>query len=45
MGHALADAFPIARRTFAEADETIGESLSRLCWEGPDDVLMLTENT
>jgi [acyl-carrier-protein] S-malonyltransferase len=45
MGRALADAFPIARQTFAEADEALGESLSRLIWEGPEDRLMLTENT
>src|SRR5438552_5559612 len=45
MGRALADAFPIARDTFAEADRALGEPLSRLCWEGPDEALMLTENT
>lgn len=45
MGRALAQAFPIARQTFAEADEALGQSLSRLCWEGPEDALMLTENT
>jgi [acyl-carrier-protein] S-malonyltransferase len=45
MGRALADAFSIARQTFAEADEALGEPLSRLIWEGPEDRLMLTENT
>jgi [acyl-carrier-protein] S-malonyltransferase len=45
MGRALADAFPIARETFAEADEALGHPLSRLCWEGPDEVLTLTEHT
>jgi [acyl-carrier-protein] S-malonyltransferase len=45
MGRALADAYPAARRTFAEADEALGESLSKLCWEGPQDALTLTENT
>lgn len=45
MGRALADAFPAARRTFDEADAALGESLSRLIWEGPEDALMLTENT
>ena len=44
MGRALADAFPAARHAFAEADEALGESLSRLIWEGPEDALMLTEN-
>jgi [acyl-carrier-protein] S-malonyltransferase len=45
MGRALAAAFPICRETFEEADEALGESLSTLCFEGPDDRLMLTENT
>ena len=45
MGRALADAFPAARQTFAEADEALGEPLSRLIWEGPEDALTLTENT
>ena len=45
MGKALADAFPVCRDTFAEADEALGESLSRLCFEGPEDRLLLTENT
>jgi [acyl-carrier-protein] S-malonyltransferase len=45
MGRALADRFPAARDTFAEADEALGMPLSRLCWEGPEDQLMLTENT
>ncbi len=45
MGRALADAFPAARETFAEADAALGEPLSRLIWDGPADALMLTENT
>jgi [acyl-carrier-protein] S-malonyltransferase len=45
MGRALADAFPVARQTFAEADEALGEPLSRLIWDGPEDALMLTEHT
>lgn len=45
MGKALADAFPICRQTFEEADEALGEPLSRLCFEGPEDLLTLTENT
>lgn len=44
MGKALADAFPMCRDTFAEADEALGMPLSRLCFEGPDDQLTLTEN-
>ena len=45
MGKALADAFPVCRDTFAEADEALGEPLSRLIFDGPEDRLMLTENT
>jgi [acyl-carrier-protein] S-malonyltransferase len=45
MGRSLADAFPICRETFAEADAALGEPLSALCFEGPADRLMLTENT
>lgn len=44
MGRALAEAFQVAGDTFTEADEVLGDSLSRLCWEGPEDRLMLTEN-
>jgi len=45
MGKALCDLCPEARATFEEADATLGESLSRLCFEGPADRLSLTENT
>jgi len=45
MGKALADAFPICRDTFAEADAALGDDLSRIIFEGPDAALMLTENT
>jgi [acyl-carrier-protein] S-malonyltransferase len=45
MGRTLADAFPTCRDTFEEADEVLGEPLSRLCFEGPEDQLTLTENT
>ena len=45
MGKALADAFDVCRDTFAEADDALGEPLSRLIFEGPEDALRLTENT
>ena len=45
MGKALAEAFPICGDTFAEADAALGVSLSRVCFEGPEDQLALTENT
>jgi [acyl-carrier-protein] S-malonyltransferase len=44
MGKALAEAFPVCRETFAEADQALGESLSRLIFEGPEEALTLTEN-
>lgn len=45
MGKDLADKFPVARRTFEEADEALGKKLSQLCFNGPEDQLRLTENT
>ena len=45
MGQSLAAAFPLCRETFDEADSALGEKLSTLCFEGPDERLMLTENT
>ena len=45
MGQAFAAAEPIVRDTFAEADAALGVPLSRLCFEGPESELTLTENT
>jgi [acyl-carrier-protein] S-malonyltransferase len=45
MGKALSEAFPECRQVFDEADAALGESLSGLCFEGPEDRLALTENT
>jgi [acyl-carrier-protein] S-malonyltransferase len=45
MGRALADAYPVCRQAFEEADAALGESLSRVIFEGPEDRLTLTENT
>ncbi|HSJ31951.1 MAG TPA: ACP S-malonyltransferase [Longimicrobiales bacterium] len=42
MGRDLADAYPEARRTFEEADETLGFALSKLAWEGPEEELTAT---
>ncbi len=44
MGRALAQAFPVARETFQEADDLLDMALSRLLWEGPDEALVLTRN-
>jgi len=45
MGRVWADQFEAARRTFEESDDVLGFSLSRLCWEGPEEELNLTVNT
>jgi [acyl-carrier-protein] S-malonyltransferase len=45
MGKALADAFDVCRQTFEEADDALGEPLSRLIFEGPEETLRLTQNT
>ena len=44
MGRALADAYPICRAAFRDADEALGESLSRVIFDGPEDQLTLTEH-
>ena len=44
MGKALAEAFGAARQVFEEVDDALGERLSRLIWEGPEDQLTLTAN-
>jgi [acyl-carrier-protein] S-malonyltransferase len=45
MGKELAIRFEVARRTFEEADDALGEKLSLTCWDGPEDKLTLTANT
>lgn len=45
MGRELAEAFPAARAVFERADAALGFPLSRLCFEGPEEDLKLTENT
>ena len=45
MGKELAAKYPLARQTFAEADEALGYKLSQLCFEGPEEQLRLTEIT
>jgi [acyl-carrier-protein] S-malonyltransferase len=44
MGQALAEAYPVCREAFEEADAALGEPLSRIIFDGPDDRLTLTEN-
>ena len=45
MGAELAQAYPLARHTFEEADHLLGFSLSKLAWEGPEQQLNDTINT
>jgi [acyl-carrier-protein] S-malonyltransferase len=45
MGKDLAEKFQVAREVFEEADDALGFSISRLCFEGPAEDLQLTENT
>ncbi len=44
MGKALAEQFATARDVFAEVDEALGQKLSAVMFEGPEDQLTLTEN-
>ena len=44
MGVELAEAFPLAREVLEEVDDALGQGLSRLMREGPEDELTLTEN-
>lgn len=45
MGKALAQAYPIAKKTILEADEILGFAISQMIFEGPEDQLRLTYNT
>jgi [acyl-carrier-protein] S-malonyltransferase len=45
MGREAYEASDAARAAFDEADEALGESLSQLCFEGPEEDLKLTANT
>ena len=45
MGKELFEQSPAAREVFEQADDVLGFSLSKLCFEGPEDDLMLTANT
>ena len=44
MGQALAASSPAARLVFEHADEALGEPISRLAWQGPEEDLNRTEN-
>lgn len=44
MGKDLAEAFPESQKIFEEVDDALGENLSKLIWEGPEETLTLTAN-
>lgn len=44
MGKDLADAFPEAKAVFQEVDEALGQKLSTIMWDGPEETLTLTAN-
>ena len=45
MGKSLAEQFDVCRETLSQADSIIGESLTELCFDGPEEALALTQNT
>lgn len=45
MGRELVSEFPIAKAVFEEADDALGESISTICFDGPEEALTLTANT
>ncbi len=45
MGKELALSSPVAKRTYDEADAALGFALSAICFEGPEDALVLTKHT
>ena len=44
MGKDLLDSFPEIKATFEEVNDALGQNLSRLMFDGPDEELILTEN-
>jgi [acyl-carrier-protein] S-malonyltransferase len=45
MGKDVYEAYPAARKVFHDVDEALGFEISKLCFEGPNEQLKLTENT
>jgi [acyl-carrier-protein] S-malonyltransferase len=45
MGKSLAEAFPESKAVCDEADAALGSSISKICFEGSEETLRLTENT
>ena len=45
MGQDLCNSFPEAKEIFEEVDDTLQQNLSQIMFDGPDEILTLTENT
>ncbi|MCU1348112.1 MAG: S-malonyltransferase, partial [Acidobacteria bacterium] len=45
MGKDVAERYPAARKVFDDVDAALGYSISKLCFEGPEEELRLTQNT
>ncbi|NLA85196.1 MAG: ACP S-malonyltransferase [Clostridiales bacterium] len=45
MGKVFYKSYSIARQTYEEANEKLGFDIAKICFEGPEDELLLTENT
>jgi len=45
MGRDVAEKYPVARKVFDDLDRALGFSISKLCFDGPEEDLKLTENT
>lgn len=45
MGKSFHDHFPLAKEVFQEADDLLGESISKIVFEGPQDKLTETKNS
>ncbi|MBP1743299.1 MAG: S-malonyltransferase [Firmicutes bacterium] len=45
MGKELYDSIPVCKEVFDKADEALGFSISKICFEGPEEELGKTENT
>lgn len=45
LGLDLAEAYPVAKETYQQADHILGFSLSQIAWQGPEELLSDTINT
>jgi [acyl-carrier-protein] S-malonyltransferase len=45
MGKELYENFKVAQEIFEEADDTLHSSIKKICFQGPEEILRLTENT